>query len=353
MDAANHRPHNGGAAGTLESWRLTVHGHRSSPGAPTVDTVTPGDGTLTVAWTAPSDPGNSAITAYDLRHIRTDAPDKTDANWTVRRGVWTTTSGPLTYTITGLVGGVGYDVQVRAVNTDGDGDWSPTVAGTPTVPNRPPRFPSTETSARTVAENTAPGTGFDAPVEATDPDNDMLTYTLGGADVASFGIVDSSGQLHTSAALNYETKNSYTVTVTATDPSNAAATITVTVTVTDVNEAPEITGQTSINYAENGLGSVAGYTADDPEQDTITWTLAGNRPQRTSPSAAPECSASARRRDHEDPADTGGNNVYEVTVEASDGTHTEHYRGGGHRHQRERGAVLPRRNRHAQRGGFG
>ena len=37
---------------------------------------------------------------------------------------------------------------------------------------------------------------------ATDADtSDTLTYTLGGTDAASFGIVSTSGQLQTSAAL--------------------------------------------------------------------------------------------------------------------------------------------------------
>ena len=50
-------------------------------------------------------------------------------------------------------------------------------------------------TARTVAENTVAGEAIGAPVAATDPDNgDTLTYTLGGADAASFDIVSTSGQ---------------------------------------------------------------------------------------------------------------------------------------------------------------
>ena len=48
-----------------------------------------GAGSLTVAWRAPSQTGGSAITAYDLRHIRSDAPNKGDANWTVAQNTWT------------------------------------------------------------------------------------------------------------------------------------------------------------------------------------------------------------------------------------------------------------------------
>ncbi len=95
----------------------------SAPGAPTTG--------LTVTWSAPSSKGGSAITAYDLRYIRSDAPDKADANWTVVEDVWSAGSGALlTYELTGLSAGTQYDVQVRAVNGSGDGPWSATATGT-------------------------------------------------------------------------------------------------------------------------------------------------------------------------------------------------------------------------------
>ena len=42
------------------------------------------------------------------------------------------------------------------------------------------------------------------PVEATDPNDDNLTYTLSGTDAASFGIGSGTGQLMTKAKLDYE-----------------------------------------------------------------------------------------------------------------------------------------------------
>ena len=70
-----------------------------------------------------------AITAYDLRYIQTSADETVDNNWTVVQDVWTG-SGPLQYVLTGLADGTQYDVQVRAVNSDGDGPWSAMVTGT-------------------------------------------------------------------------------------------------------------------------------------------------------------------------------------------------------------------------------
>ena len=60
-----------------------------TPGAPTITSVTAGDGSLAVAWTAPGNQGGSTITSYDLRRIETDADETVDPNWTVETGVWT------------------------------------------------------------------------------------------------------------------------------------------------------------------------------------------------------------------------------------------------------------------------
>ncbi len=99
------------------------------PDAPVIGSVTPGASTLTVAWSSPSSAAAAAITAYDLRHIQSNASSKADANWTVVQDAWAGT-GPLQYAVTGLTNGVQYDVQVRAVNTAGDGPWSAVATGT-------------------------------------------------------------------------------------------------------------------------------------------------------------------------------------------------------------------------------
>ena len=105
--------------------------------------------------------------------------------------------------------------------------------------NAPPAF-SSATATRTIAENTAANTIIGSPVAATDPNDDPLTYRLEGTDAASFSI-DSTGQLRTSAALDFETKSTYNVVVRASDPAGLSDTINVTITVTDVVEVvPEV-----------------------------------------------------------------------------------------------------------------
>ena len=120
-------------------WSATARGTPwTTPGAPAIDSLIAGsDRTLAVVWSAPADDGGAAVTGYDLRYIGTDALDKADPNWSLREGVWS--SGVLRYDyLAGLTNGVEYDVQVRAVNAAGDGEWSATVSGTPgTTPGGP------------------------------------------------------------------------------------------------------------------------------------------------------------------------------------------------------------------------
>ena len=107
------------------------------------------------------------------------------------------------------------------------------------INNNPPVFTEGTSTTRSIAENSASGTDIGNAVSATDSDSDdTLTYTLGGTDAASFDIVSTSGQLETQAALDYETKSSYTVTVDVSDGNDGLGRITVTINVTDVAEAP-------------------------------------------------------------------------------------------------------------------
>ena len=116
---------------------------------------------------------------------------------------------------------------------------NPNVSITINLDNNIPVFTEGASTTRSVTENTAAGVNIGTAVSATDKDNDTLTYSLSGTDAESFGIVSSSGQLQTSAALDYETKTSYSVTIRAYDGNSAADFIDVTINVTDdPNAAP-------------------------------------------------------------------------------------------------------------------
>ena len=151
----------------------------------------------------------------------------------VRSGADIEGAASSTYTVTG--DDEGKPIQVRVTFTDDAGnaesltsyaklsappliipDEEPTPEPTlVTEVNEAPVFPSA-TATRTIPENTPAGRNIGAPVAATDADNDLLTYSLGGPDAASFDIVASSGQLQTKLPLDRETKASYSVTVSVT-----------------------------------------------------------------------------------------------------------------------------------------
>ena len=209
-----------------------------------------------------------------------------------------------------------------------DGTNTDTRAVTVTVTNveERPAFAATR-ATRNITENLAAGENIGAPVAASDGDGDPLTYSLSGRDVAAFNIVASSGQLQTKLALDREAKSSYAVTVSVHDgkAANGSAntaiddTIRVTITVDNGNEPPTVTGPTAVNYPENGTGTVVSYRASDPEGDPVTWFLqegtdrddfsinAGKLTFKTPPN-------------YEAPTDANRDNVYQVTVQASDGS---------------------------------
>ena len=128
-----------------------------------------------------------------------------------------------------------YAVTVRA--TDGRGGSATigvTITVTTALPNSAPVFSEGTSATRSVAENTPAGQNVGIPVSATDPNDDALTYTLGGRDAASFDIVPTTGQIQTKAALDYETDFRYSVTVTVSDD-QLTGSITVTINVTDMH----------------------------------------------------------------------------------------------------------------------
>ncbi len=88
------------------------------PSAPNAPTLTVGDTQLTASWAAPDDGGND-ITKYHVQYS-----SDSGSNWTP---VTDPIAGTVaSHTITGLTndGTTSYDVRVRAVNAQGDGEWS-------------------------------------------------------------------------------------------------------------------------------------------------------------------------------------------------------------------------------------
>ena len=227
-----------------------------TPGAPTVTTTADTTDSLTVTWTKPGLNGGPDIVGYKLQYRSDDA-------WTEVPSTITAT----THTIPNLAEGTTYQVQVRALN-DGetDSDWSPSGSGTTgSSSNNPPEFNEGATATRSVNENTGSGIFIGNAVEATDDDTgDTLTYTLEGTDRTSFRIVPGTGQLLTSAALDFESDSSYSVRVKVEDTSDASDTIDVTIDVVDQDEQSDTPGAPTVRAA-----------VDKSDSLTVTWTRPG------------------------------------------------------------------------------
>ena len=99
--------------------------------------------------------------------------------------------------------------------------------------------------------------------------------------------------------------------------------------VTPIDEAPDVSGAEATEYAENGTGSVATYTATDPEGTAIaSWTLAGTDAAAFTIEGG--VLRFAKSPDYENPSGRCGrtdgstaaavDNSYEITVRAMDST---------------------------------
>ena len=152
-------------------------------------------------------------------------------------------------------------------------------------------------------------------VVATDADgtdggagDQTLTYSVVGPDAKYFKIIGSlddpdpdadQGQLQTKEKLdfedpdrgNYPARVTYNIKVRATDPFGASAEVPVTVIVTDEPEDPKIADPPSgdqvsvvvheeeviapmaVAFDENGTGTVADFSATDPDGDSIAWSV--------------------------------------------------------------------------------
>jgi len=143
----------------------------AAPGAPSITTVTAGDGQLSVAFTAPSSNGGASITDYE---VSTDG----GSNFTSAG----TTTSPIV--ITGLTNGTTYSVQIKARNSVGLGAASAAVEATP--------------AATPAAPNTGGSTGGSAPNTTVDSTTTVLPPVDPAAVVPGVTVTDT--KVYTAAA---------------------------------------------------------------------------------------------------------------------------------------------------------
>ena len=188
-------------------------------------------------------------------------------------------------------------------------------------------------AAISIAENSTAVTT----VTATDADaGSTLTYSItGGADAAKFSIDAATGALSFVSAPDYENptdaggNNVYDVVVQVSDGTNTDSQA-VAVTVTNVNDnAPVISSNgggatASISIAENTTAVTTVTATDADAGSTLTYSITGGADAaKFSIDAATGALSFVSAPDYENPTDAGGNNVYDVVVQVSDGTLTD------------------------------
>ena len=168
---------------------------------------------------------------------------------------------------------------------------------------------------------------------AADPEGaDTVTWSVGGVDERLFAI-DDRGQLSFKAdsVPDYERPadsnrdNVYNVVVQATDDGANTAPLDVTVTVTDVNEGPEVSGPSTFTIDENENLSDSAYSATDPEGLNVARWSVGGRDGGDFFITQGGTLYFRSLPDYERPADSNRDNVYEVTIQPSDGRNTGSY----------------------------
>ncbi len=215
---------------------------------------------------------------------------------------------------------VAHTARENMISSDG---WTVTDGGR--VNAHAPVFTSGVTATVSYAEN---ATTAVTTVVATDADvGQAARFTLsGGADESQFSITPK-GILTFNVAPDYENPadtggdNEYEVIVTATDgpPSPMTAMQTLTITVTDENDnAPVFTSSATKAIAEGTTAVTTVVATDADAGQIVTFTLSGGADVALFSITSTGELTFNTTPDYENPADMGGNNMYEVTITATD-----------------------------------
>ncbi len=219
----------------------------ATPGPPGQPTLTAGDGSAEMSFTAPIDPGTSAITSYQV---------SLDGGSTWQTITTTPGAGStLTATLAALNDGTNYSVLVRAVNTSGGGAPSPSESVTPeALPTNstPPTITGTPDVGATLTAHTGTWQGGG------------LTYTyqwlldgstITGATNATYALIGADAGHHISVRVT-ATNNMGQASATTTEDSVPAATPTPTTPTTA--STPAGVDQTTTSTSVKGQSAVLG-----------------------------------------------------------------------------------------------
>ena len=214
-----------------------------APGVPDAPTVSSASVTsVTVTWTAPSNEG-PPIEDYDYQY-RVTAPQ---GSWVE---VTDTTSPAVRATIEALAENTEYDVQVRATNAEGTGEWSASGSGTTDANATTPGI-TVSKPALTVTEEDPTGDSYTVVLD-TQPTADVTVTVAGHAGTA----VTPTPTTLTFTTSNWNTAQPVTVTAgNDADTTNDTVTLTHRATSTDSDYSGIAIADVAVTVNDNDSGN--------------------------------------------------------------------------------------------------
>jgi VCBS repeat-containing protein len=307
---------NDGVNAPTQAIAITVTNVNEAPSFTSASTASAPENSTSVVTVTTTDPEGNAIT-YSI------SGGADQARFTINgaTGVLSFVTPPNFEVPTDTGANNVYDVVVTA--SDGTNAPTQAIAVTVTDVEEPPVFAS-PTAAANFNEN---ATGTVLTATATDDDGDTVTYTItGGTDSGDLTIDANTGAITFNVSPNFEapadsdTNNTYVIEVTATSTGGTGLQ-TITVTVANVNEQPTITSGAPANVAENTAGTVHTVTATDPDGTSPTFAIVGGADAADfNINATTGAISFVTAPNFEAPADANTDNVYELTVRATDGS---------------------------------
>ena len=184
----------------------------------------------------------------------------------------------------------------------------------------------TSASSASVAENTS-AVFYTATVIDADSSADQISLSLSGADSPLFTIDATSGDLAFIAPPDYEipldddSNNIYQLAITAADGEHQSSQD-LAITVSNINEPPSFANSSFALYTDENNASFVHIVeaATDPDQgQQLTYSISGADQADFSFDPATRELASITTLDYETPLDQDSNNIYQLSITASDG----------------------------------
>jgi hypothetical protein len=251
----------GAGPASARSTAVTPAAPVTVPGAPTIGTVTPGNASATVNWTAPTTTGGAALTGYRIEAYAGTA--------TTPVVTATAAAGATSAVVTGLTNGTSYTFLVRATNSAGTG--TPSARSAAVTPVAAATVPAAPAITSVTAKNAAVTVAWSAPANGGSPITGYTVTVYQGTSTTPLRTVVPTGTVTTADVTGLTNGTSYTFTVTARNAvgSSPASARSAAVTPATVANAPTIGQVTPGNAsatvrwtapAVTGGSPITGYT---------------------------------------------------------------------------------------------